>query len=299
MKNHSDKVFIVKALLPYFDDEWRVLDDSPYRTFAVPANSNIYNLAEKIVESFELYFYPEFAFYDNFRDISQSERIIENRFKQIRVENMFTPGNKKWLLLFNFEEEWNFWLSLTEIVDNDEELATITLVESEGEAPKGEDDDLDDIEDYDLAGDDSDDEGDDDEEFDEDDENSVFDGIMDTISTPEFVNNFLNVMTDKVLKDLKKGILSYGFQEKKSLAEIFNNIISFPLAGKYKINEQERIVEVNFIYQENQIVKNEMCADCTYNGEIIRVPLHRIEIIDNNEVNELLNNYKKWFFLNS
>ncbi|MFH1321773.1 MAG: hypothetical protein ABII90_14130 [Bacteroidota bacterium] len=122
MKPKAEKhkeVYLVKALIPYMDESTLrdYIKKSPYRIIAIPSNYSLYDLAYWITQSFNFDFDHLFAFYDNYRTIHNSKYVFRKNLKKIKISEMFQlykPG-KKWLFLYDFSDEWHFWISLVEV----------------------------------------------------------------------------------------------------------------------------------------------------------------------------------------
>lgn len=144
----GEKIFNLKVLLPLFDENDRVLTkSSPYRIVAVPSKMNLYDLAEYITEIFEFDFDRPFGFYDNVNNWNYSTQGYEVKFdgdeyesdwpdvESALVEEIFKEKGKKWLFIFDFEEENHFYLNLEKSEKPDDTKMYPLLLDSYGKLP--------------------------------------------------------------------------------------------------------------------------------------------------------------------
>ena len=103
------KVLYFKVML---SDEQGKVRGRPYRIIAAPGALSLHNLAQVIVESFNLKFDGPFGYYSRIRAWSKSELIYESRrsggmprgapsIKKMKAQELFQGGQKKMLFLFN------------------------------------------------------------------------------------------------------------------------------------------------------------------------------------------------------
>ena len=102
----------------------------------MPANANLQQLAEIITEAFDFDFDHLFAYYDNFQNRCKAKITIEEDFKEIPIESIFTRKGKKWLFLYDFGDMWYFWLSLVNVFSDDNVQNYPKIIEKKGEAPE-------------------------------------------------------------------------------------------------------------------------------------------------------------------
>ncbi len=102
------KVLYFKVVL---SDEQGKVRGRPYRIIAAPGALSLHNLAEVIVESFNLKFDGPFGYYSRIRAWSKSELIYESprrggrpggapSTKNVKAQELFRGSQKKMLFLF-------------------------------------------------------------------------------------------------------------------------------------------------------------------------------------------------------
>ena len=144
-----DMIYSVRVLIPFFDslDATTPSKQSPYRTIEVFEESTLIDLARTILDAFEFKEDHFYGFYDNINSPLKStesflflERMIDEiplrrNINECLVRDLFSNDKTEWLFLFDYENEWNFRLSL---LDKKEDKSDIypKISEAFGTAPK-------------------------------------------------------------------------------------------------------------------------------------------------------------------
>jgi len=155
-------MYYIRVLIPYWEEMSDIpMETSPYRIIAVLPETPLNELGSLIIDAFEFDHDHLFGFYDNFKGWNRSKIGYEfmesddeeldddifsyqNRVSDKKIFNIekFTVGDiflrkgKKWLMLYDYGDEWNFWVSL---VDKSKIVPSITydrIVESKFDAPQ-------------------------------------------------------------------------------------------------------------------------------------------------------------------
>jgi hypothetical protein len=103
-----EKVLYLKVVLS--DEQGRVRNN-PYRIIAVPGALSLHNLAEVLVESFDLPFDGSYAFYSrigpgtnakaSYESAGKGSRTAESqRVKKTKSQDLFRRGRRKMMFLF-------------------------------------------------------------------------------------------------------------------------------------------------------------------------------------------------------
>ena len=111
MKNNGKRQKILYFKVVLSDEQGRVRG-RPYRIIAAPGALSLHNLAQVIVESFNIKFDSPFGFYNRIKAWAESELIYESRqsgsrrrgarsIKKVKAQEVFQGGQKKMLFLFN------------------------------------------------------------------------------------------------------------------------------------------------------------------------------------------------------
>lgn len=151
------EVYHIKAMIPFGDEmTGDISEESPYRIIAVPSDISLGQLGDLVLNAFQFDNDHLFGFYDNWRRYSSSKICYEHpefmddqmdgfggeTTKQVfsmedyDVAEVFTRKGKKWLMLFDYGDEWPFWLSLNKRVPVEAAKQAPYIVESKYEAPE-------------------------------------------------------------------------------------------------------------------------------------------------------------------
>ena len=156
------EMFHIKVLIPYWEEMSDIpMETSPYRIIAVLPETPLDELGSLIIDAFGFHHDHMFGFYDNFRswyrskvgyefkdpeddgtedhfDIFSDNRSNKKRFdiNDFKVKDIFTRRGKKWLMLYDYGDEWNFWVSLVDKVKIDPSKKHSLIVKSKFEAPE-------------------------------------------------------------------------------------------------------------------------------------------------------------------
>lgn len=125
------EIYKVKAMIPYWDNySTKPTEYSPYRILEVDSDMTLYDFGAFILSSFDFDFDHAFGFYENVKSYYSSKKGFVMRFKdedewssfdwekkygnvdEATVADMLTRRGKRWLMLFDYGDEWNFWVSL-------------------------------------------------------------------------------------------------------------------------------------------------------------------------------------------
>ena len=130
-KSTKAEVFYIKAEVPYrYTDNPNI----PYRVIALLPNTDLYSLGMLVLNAFEFDDDHPFSFLNNVKRHSKStisyelpemmfdlqpifgedRGLQELDMTKFTVKDLFTRKGKKWLMLFDFGDEWEFTLTLTD-----------------------------------------------------------------------------------------------------------------------------------------------------------------------------------------
>lgn len=160
IKSPSSEIYHIKALLPCWDEDIEgISEESPYRVIAIRPYTSLTELGIAVLDAFDFDYDHMFGFYDNVKRYYSSKvsyehpQFIESAkdFEDFgsgkintQVFNMddhpateiFTRKGKRWLMLFDYGDEWNFWLSLERKVAADTTKKYPVVLESKYDAPE-------------------------------------------------------------------------------------------------------------------------------------------------------------------
>jgi len=112
-------IYIIKATLT---DRFGNLKGNPSRTIAIGRNKTLYYFAEAIIKAFDFEFDHSFGFYDNLKNIYQSNIGFElfadvgeesdfPGVENARIKELFTELDQERLFVFDYGDNWMFRLS--------------------------------------------------------------------------------------------------------------------------------------------------------------------------------------------
>lgn len=150
------EVYHIEAMLPFLDEE---IDDisteSPYRIIAVRPDMGLYELGISVLEAFDFASDHMFGYYDNFKSPYRSKVAYEMEgiiaqadafgtttkkktfnMEEYTVRDIFTRKGKRWLMLFDYGDEWPFWLKFVNKEAAQPKQDYPYIVVSEFEAPE-------------------------------------------------------------------------------------------------------------------------------------------------------------------
>lgn len=161
IKSPALEIYHIKALMPYWGESTQgTSEKSPYRIIAARPNMSLHIFGIAVLNAFDFDYDHLFGFYDNVKRYYASKMSYEhpesiqdnqddwsgfgsrNVDKLVRnmddhpISDIFTRRNKKWLMLFDYGDEWMFWVSLEKKVQvvHGEELPKV--IESKYDAPE-------------------------------------------------------------------------------------------------------------------------------------------------------------------
>lgn len=142
-------IYTLRVLIPFFDS----LNDSipskhsPYRTIEVCEKSTLIDFSRAILDAFDFTEDHYYGFYDNINSPVKSaeaflflERMIDEipnckNINEYLVRDLFLNNKMEWLFLFDYENEWNFRISLLEKKEDKSDIYP-KLTNVFGTAPK-------------------------------------------------------------------------------------------------------------------------------------------------------------------
>lgn len=149
------EIYHIKVMLPLQDEMSGALSEkSPYRVLALEKDTSLSDLGFMVLDLFDFEFDHLFGFYDNFKSWTDSDEAYEmdevpfnfgsdtNSTKQkslldeVTVGDIFTRQGKKWLMLYDYGDEWKFWLTLDKKVKYDPSIEYPVLIDSKYDPPK-------------------------------------------------------------------------------------------------------------------------------------------------------------------
>ena len=141
-------------MIPYYDyDSPKPTEESPYRIIEVEPDMVLYDFALYILDCFDFDNDHPFGFYDNTKRFHSSKKGFVMRFEdedewltfdpdnifgdleKSCVSDMLTRKGKKWLLLFDYGDEWNFWITLEDKLVKQPKISYPRITESYLEPP--------------------------------------------------------------------------------------------------------------------------------------------------------------------
>lgn len=119
------------------------------RKIQISGTKTLYNLAKVITQAFGFQFDHCFGFYDNIGDIRKCKKAFElfvdageapetevtKGVKKIKIAQAFGHVGEKMLFLFDYGDEWRFYIELKEIEKAGKRESKPTVLESIGNAP--------------------------------------------------------------------------------------------------------------------------------------------------------------------
>ena len=111
-------------------------DPDLYRILAVPSTLSLWHLAELIVQAFEFDFDHMFGLFDNIYHPWKSKIEYSEKLQSVSVEALFEEKKKKWCFLYDFGDEWRFWISRVKKTKPEADAEYPKIVESKGEPPE-------------------------------------------------------------------------------------------------------------------------------------------------------------------
>ena len=161
IKSPALEIYHIKALMPYWDENTQgTSEKSPYRIIAARPGMSLHEFGIVVLNAFDFDYDHLFGFYDNVKRYYSSKVRYEHpesieyakddwggfgtRKVDKQVHNMddhpisdiFTRRNKKWLMLFDYGDEWMFWLSLEKKVEIIQGEEFPKIIESKYDAPE-------------------------------------------------------------------------------------------------------------------------------------------------------------------
>ena len=161
IKMLQPEVYHIKAMVPYHSEYDFEIDESisPYRVIALLANTPLIELGPIVLGAFDFDYDHLFGFYDNFKRHYNSKISYEHpemikqaeedgwgfsgspdkqvfNMEDYRAQDIFTRKGKKWLMLFDYGDEWHFRLSLSDREKFDPKKKYPFITESKHEAPE-------------------------------------------------------------------------------------------------------------------------------------------------------------------
>jgi len=279
-------IYSIKAMIPYFDDYTDKVDyeKSPYRIIAMPSSTNLHQLAKIVTESFDFDFDHLFAYFDDFRNPWESDKAIENNFKKITIDSIFTRKGKKWLFLYDFGDEWHFYLSLEDVFSDDDVKAYPKIIETKGEAP----------EQYETYEDD-------------DSENLTFTTLDGKVVKVNFIDeNEWQQIEHEIQAEVDKKIdnneLEYSTWNLKIYANYLNRCLDFPFKAIFlqdygMFGEVETKIEVHAILDSPKKLRGGLKCECGSVQKKVEIPLLKLKVCEKGKNNDLIERYKAWYRL--
>lgn len=143
----KEDIYIIKTALR---SKYAHSNKMAYRILAIQGKTNLYDLAETIVQSFNFDFDHLFGFYDNIKNRTDSNKRYElpsdthtkkdsgseiKTVTEVMVNEVFNEIGKKMLFLYDYGDEWHFIVELvgTDSPEPDQEYPYI--IKSSGKAP--------------------------------------------------------------------------------------------------------------------------------------------------------------------
>jgi hypothetical protein len=135
----------------------RLLPQTPYRVIAVLGTSILYTLARTILRAFNFDFDHLFTFYGDLTGTSESDEVYDfyyeevkktsgllpcpeyreaGRAKEVKVRECFDEVGKKLLFLYDYGDEWHFFLEFVEKNTREEGRKYPAIIERKGKAPQ-------------------------------------------------------------------------------------------------------------------------------------------------------------------
>lgn len=157
--NIKPTAFHIQVTIPTWDESKEGLSEQcPRRTIAIPSNYDLYSLCCIVLESIDFdndhlfgiyddykryhkskvaYLHPEMNIDDDFFGSSYGKtRTKEFNMEDFTLADIFTRKGKKWLMLFDYGDNWHFWLALVDKKPIQEKTKYPILIESKYDAPE-------------------------------------------------------------------------------------------------------------------------------------------------------------------
>lgn len=142
-------IFQIKITMPNYNNNNKVqLKKSPYRIIEIAENKTLYKLAESILDAFDFDNDHLFGFYNNVKKHYESSYSYElatagsfvneqyGNVEKTKISEMLTVKNETWLFLFDFGDEWNFWVQLVAVVEKEKGKKYPRVIEKYLKAPE-------------------------------------------------------------------------------------------------------------------------------------------------------------------
>jgi len=146
-------IYRVKALIPYWDNEGsKPAEHSPYRVIELSSETILANFAEIVMKSFDFDFFHPYGFYNNVNSYLSAKQGFVMKFEddesltfdhnniygdvnKSNISEIFTRRGKRWLLLYDYGEEWSVWVSLIDRIEAEENIIYPRITEKHMESP--------------------------------------------------------------------------------------------------------------------------------------------------------------------
>jgi len=158
IKSPALQIYHIKAMVPYYEEgAIEMSDESPYRIIAVRPDMSLHELGIAVLDAFDFDDDHLFGFYDNIKRhysskvcfehpqlIEQTEEDWDDFELNKQVYNMdehcvsdiFTRKGKKWLMLFDYGDEWHFLLSFDDRATLKKGMELPKVIKSKYDAPE-------------------------------------------------------------------------------------------------------------------------------------------------------------------
>jgi len=159
IKSPALQIYHIKAMVPYYEEgAIEMSDESPYRIIAVRPDMSLYELGIAVLDAFDFDDDHLFGFYDNVKRHYSSKVCFEHPelFQQAQeegwggfgnnkqvynmdehcVSDIFIRKGKKWLMLFDYGDQWHFLLSFDDRATLKEGMELPQVIKSEYDAPE-------------------------------------------------------------------------------------------------------------------------------------------------------------------
>lgn len=157
----ENEIFKIKVLIPYLDNHSsKPANYSPYRVIGIKSKTTLYEFARIVLESFNFELDHPFGFYETTKNYLSAKKgyVLKEEGEDIwttfdpdniygdvnkaTLEDMLTRRGKKWLMLFDYGDEWSFWVSLVDKREEKDNSIYPMILESHMEAPLQYDDEF-------------------------------------------------------------------------------------------------------------------------------------------------------------
>ncbi|MEQ9288273.1 MAG: hypothetical protein RIG77_15255 [Cyclobacteriaceae bacterium] len=149
------EIYHIKIMLPLQDEMSDTLSKkSPYRVLALEKDTSLSDLGYMVLDLFDFDFDHLFGFYDNLKwwaDSDEAYEMEEESFNfeldenptkskslldKVTIGDIFTRKGKKWLMLYDYGDEWKFWLTLDKKVKYDPSIEYPVLIAAKYDSPR-------------------------------------------------------------------------------------------------------------------------------------------------------------------